>query len=182
MEKTQTSGNSWKALLNGILAQPDKSRFLKKLAVVGIGNEFNGDDAAGVLIARRLTTRLSNRNDLKVFDGGQALENITGALIRFKPDILLFIDAVSIGDQPGSIQLLDWRSSTGFTASTHSLPLSMVVEYILHEHKCQVYLLGIQIKDTTVGSSISTEVNSSIKQIVSTIISLTRPSDTASTA
>jgi hydrogenase 3 maturation protease len=165
MEKTKTSKDSWQASLGRVLELINKRDTPARLAIVGIGNELNGDDAAGVLITRKLSAFIKDSPSIKVFEAGQALENITGALIRFKPDAILFIDALSTGEPPGSIDMLEWQLSQGFSASTHSLPLSMVIQYLLHVHPCQVHLLGIQVLDTSTGAPVSLEVRGAIDTI-----------------
>ena len=67
--------------------------------------------------------------------------------------------------QPGSIHMLDLQLSQGFSASTHSLPLSVVIQYLLHEHPCQVHLLGIQVLDTTTGTAALAGSQRSINRI-----------------
>ena len=54
-----------------------------RVAVVGIGNEFNGDDCAGPLIARKLIARVTPRENILIVDAGTAPENITGSLRSF---------------------------------------------------------------------------------------------------
>jgi hydrogenase 3 maturation protease len=163
--------DSWQASLNQVLEATNKGKRLFRLAIVGIGNELNGDDAAGVLITRKLAPALKESPSIKVFEAGQALENITGALIRFKPDAILFIDAVSIGAEPGSIHFLDWQLSEGFSASTHSLPLGVVIQYLLHEHPCQIHLLGIQVTKTDTDAPVSPRVRGSIDTVSEFILS-----------
>ncbi len=128
-----------------------------------------------MLIVHNLKPFVKDHPDIKIFEAGQALENITGALIRFKPDAILFIDALTIGAKPGTIHLFDPLLSQGFSASTHSLPLSVVIQYLLHEHPCDVHLLGIQVRDTTTGSSLSPEVDRSIARITDELISVIKP-------
>ena len=171
----KTSKASWQALLSQVLEATNKGITPTRLAIVGIGNELNGDDAAGVLITRKLAVNLKESPSVRIFEAGQALENITGALIRFKPDAILFIDALSIGTQPGSIHMLDWQLSQGFSASTHSLPLGVVIQYLLHEHTCQIHILGIQASDTTTGTPVSPEVLQSIDSVSNFILSSLSP-------
>jgi hydrogenase 3 maturation protease len=173
----KTLKDSWQVSLSQVLKATSKGKTPFRLAIVGIGNELNGDDAAGVLITRKLTSALQESPTLKIFEAGQALENITGALIRFKPDVTLLIDALSIGERPGSIHMLDWQLSQGFSASTHSLPLGVVIQYLLHEHPCQVHLLGIQVSDTTTGAPVSPEVMKSIHTVSKSILSTLSFSD-----
>jgi hydrogenase 3 maturation protease len=165
MVKTKTLKDSWQVSLARVLDRINNADTPTRLAVVGIGNELNGDDAAGMLIVHNLSPFIKDHPDIKIFEAGQALENITGALIRFKPDAILFIDALSIGAKPGSIHMIDPQLSQGFTASTHSLPLSVVIQYLMHEHPCEVHLLGVQVRDTTPGISLSAEVDRSIDRI-----------------
>jgi hydrogenase maturation protease HycI len=165
MVKTKISKDSWQASLARVLAHTNNPSHPARLAVVGIGNEQNGDDAAGVLIIRKITPLIEGNPGIQVFDAGQALENITGALIRYKPDRILFIDALSIDAKSGSVRMLDPQLSQGFSASTHSLPLSVVIQYLLHEHPCEVHLLGVQVRDTTPGTALSAEVERSVERI-----------------
>jgi hydrogenase 3 maturation protease len=167
----KTLKDSWQASLSQALQATNKGKSPSRLAIVGIGNELNGDDAAGVLITRKLAPALKESPSIKIFEAGQALENITGALIRFKPDAILFIDAVSIGAEPGSIHFLDWQLSEGFSASTHSLPLGVVIQYLLHEHTCRIHLLGIQVADTTTDLPISPKVRRSIDAVSEFVLS-----------
>jgi hydrogenase 3 maturation protease len=165
MVKTKTSKDSWQASLARVLEHTNRGDTRARLAVVGIGNELNGDDAAGMLIVRKLSPFIKDHPGIQVFEAGQALENITGALIRFRPDAILFIDALSVEAPPGSIHMLDPLLSQGFSASTHSLPLSVVIRYLLHEHPCDMHLLGVQVRDTAIGATLSSEVNRSIERI-----------------
>jgi hydrogenase 3 maturation protease len=171
----KTLKDSWRASLSQVLQATNKDNKSYRLALVGIGNELNGDDAAGVLISRKLTPALKESPSIKIFEAGQALENITGALIRFKPDTILFMDAVSIGAMAGSIQFLDWQLSEGFSASTHSLPLGVVIRYLLHEHTCRIHLLGIQVADTATDVPVSPQVRKSIAAVSEFILSILSP-------
>lgn len=171
----KTLKDSWQASLSQVLEATNKGNKPFRLAIVGIGNELNGDDAAGVLITRTLMPALKESPTIKIFEAGQALENITGALIRFKPDAILFIDALSIGEKAGSIHMLDWQLSQGFSASTHSLPLGVVIQYLLHEHSCQIHLLGIQISGTITGTPVSPKVWKSIDSVSNFILSSLSP-------
>jgi hydrogenase 3 maturation protease len=137
--------------------------------VVGIGHELRGDDAAGVAVVRalgRAEARRSRRGNprppaarsLLVIDAGPAPENCTAALRRFGPDLVLLIDAAEFGAPPGTVCWLDWRSAAGLSASTHTLPCSLLARYLIAELGCRVMLLGIQPADTTIGASLSPAV------------------------
>src|ERR1051325_6034884 len=79
-----------------------------------------------------------------IIEAGHAPENTTGELRKFAPDLVLIIDAADMGESPGTIQWIPEESIDGMSASTHSLPLSMLARYLRLEINCTVVLLGIQ--------------------------------------
>src|SRR5512138_1713340 len=96
-----------------------------RVAVLGIGNELSGDDAVGVVIAGELRQRLDPRADCFVLDAATAPENFTGPLRRFRPDLVLLVDAAHLSGEPGTITWLDWQQTDGVSGSTHTLPPSV---------------------------------------------------------
>src|SRR3989304_235438 len=95
----------------------------QRAAVVGLGQEWGGDDAAGLQVARTMLRAKSLAGSAwLVVDAGSAPENCLGALRRHKPDLLLLVDAAEMGESPGAVRLLDWKAATGLSASTHTLP------------------------------------------------------------
>lgn len=162
------SPRSWPKLLLQTLAQEAKPDSKARLALVGIGNELNGDDAAGVIIARRLKSRLSEQPGVLVLEAGLAPENFTGILRRFDPALVVIIDAAQMGADPGEIRWLAWEAAVGVTAVTHGQPLSTLAQYLINELACRVALLGIQPAHLDPGQSISPPVRSAIRRIVNT--------------
>ncbi len=138
------------------------------MAVVGVGNALNGDDAAGGLAVRLLRRRLGLRlpenssSDQTVrwllIDAGLAPENFTGVLRRFQPDCTLFIDAAWLGAKPGAIAGLDPELAGGFGASTHLQPLATLTGYLRAEAGGEVALLGIQPAHLEQGKPVSPPV------------------------
>ena len=63
-------------------------------------------------------------------------------------------------------QWIPEESIDGMSASTHSLPLSMLARYLTLDLNCTVTLLGIQPGSNEVGDGISTEVLQAIQEIV----------------
>jgi len=86
----------------------------------------------------------SGGENFLVLDGGLAPENFTGVLRRFRPDMLLLIDAVWFGNRPGAIMRLEGAQATGMGASTHLQPLSNLSQFLVREMGCEVHILGIQ--------------------------------------
>ncbi len=129
------------------------------MAVVGIGNDLRGDDAAGLLVARALIERQTGngaQSSMLALDAGAAPENVTGALRRFAPDLVIFVDAAFADDAapPGTIEWIDRHQTTGlstaaFAGSTHTLPLHRIAQYLVAELGCEVALIGIRAGNLT---------------------------------
>jgi hydrogenase 3 maturation protease len=105
-----------------------------------------------------------------VMDAGHAPENATSQLRRFRPKLVLLVDAAEMGETPGTIRLIDMDEIEGMSASTHSLPLSMLANYLVLELGCDVQLLGIQPKSNQVGESASPEVMQAVHEIVDDLL------------
>ena len=160
--------NSWKASLQNLLNQQTAE---SRIAIVGIGNTLRSDDAAGILVARALTTSrlLPDPKPVLVIDAGHAPENCTAELRRYAPDVVLLVDAVEMGEQPGHIRWVEMDEIEGMSASTHSLPLSMLASFLNWELKCEVTLLGIQLKSNDVGETVNLDVVRAVNEIVNEI-------------
>jgi hydrogenase 3 maturation protease len=112
--------------------------------VLGIGNPLGGDDAAGVLLSRLLLEQGPSRETLLVLEGGLAPENKTGAIRAFRPHIVLLVDAALLDQPPGTLDWVDVADIDGLGASSHSLPLSLLVHYLVSDINCEVHIIGIQ--------------------------------------
>jgi hydrogenase 3 maturation protease len=133
-----------------------------RIAVVGVGHELRGDDAAGMVLAQMLKSKVSEKQEILVIPAGSAPENCTGLLRRFAPDLVLLIDAAHMDLEPGEIQWLDWQTTMGLSASTHSLPLHMFSSYLCSELGCEVALLGIQPASISLGVDLSPNVRETV--------------------
>jgi hydrogenase 3 maturation protease len=149
--------NSLSKLLRNYLANSNGS---PRLAIVGIGNELNGDDAAGSLVARSLREKKCNWGIYcpLVIDAGVAPENMTGEIREFKPGLIVFIDAADMGEAPGTVRWIAMDEIDGMSASTHRMPLSMLAQYLTLELGCDIVLLGIQPSTVKMGEELSEPV------------------------
>jgi hydrogenase 3 maturation protease len=130
-----------------------------------LGSELRGDDAAGVAVARVLAMRPGRGWPLLVIDAGFAPENQIGPLRRFKPDLVLLVDAAHMDEAPGTVRLLAWQEAGGLSASTHTLPPSVLAEYLTTTLGCEVALLGIQPANDAIGARLSPEVRQAIAAV-----------------
>lgn len=148
-------GSSWQAALTQTLAQRAKADRPPRVALLGVGNEFNGDDAAGLVVVRALLAQADLPDRLLVIDAGIAPENHTGPLRAFAPDLVLLIDAAQMDADAGTVCWIDWRATTGISAATHTLPPYMLARFLTAELGCAMALLGIQPAQNSIDSPLS---------------------------
>ncbi len=145
-----------------------------RIAILGIGNPLRSDDAAGVLVARRLAdpALLLDLDAVLVIEAAHAPENATAGLRRFAPQLVLLVDAAEMGEAPGTVRWVGLAEIDGMSASTHTLPLSMLAKYLVLELGCEVKVLGIQPGSTEIGESVSKSVLQAVDEIVSGLAEL----------
>lgn len=136
-----------------------------RVAIVGVGNELNGDDGAGVRVVRQLGARLTATPGVLLIDGGTAPENYTGPIRRFRPDLVVEIDAADQGEPPGTVAWVDWREADGLSASTHTLPPSVLAKFLVADLGCEVALLGIQPANLGLGEPMSPAVERAVSDL-----------------
>lgn len=150
----------------------DRLKGARRTAVLGVGSELRGDDAAGMLVAVELEKWRGGGGSgggFAVFFGGSAPENITGQIKKFAPTHLIIIDALDSGSQPGDVELIEPGEIGGASFGTHGLPLKMVIEYLKHFIECEIIVIGIKTASLGLGESVSREVKKSVAYVSSAI-------------
>jgi hydrogenase maturation protease len=144
----------------------------RRIAVLGVGSDLRGDDAAGVEVARRLAAFCAARPRLRpglrlaAFDGGAAPENLTGEIARFAPDLVVLVDAAFLGSAPGAVEVVPAERIAGFSFSTHMLPAPVVLDYLRQRTGCRTAVLAIQIAQKEPMSRPSREVAAAVRRLV----------------
>jgi hydrogenase maturation protease len=128
--------------------------------IIGIGNEYRGDDAVGLIVARRLRGRLSD--SVKVLeqtgDGAALMEAWRGA------ETVIVIDAVASGAAPGTIHRFDANMrpipKEAFRCSTHAFGVAQAIDLsrALGEFPRSLVAHGIEGKNFAAGVGLSPEV------------------------
>jgi len=136
-----------------------------RVAVLGVGNEMNGDDGAGVRVVRELAARMAATPGVLLIDGGTAPENFTGPIRRFRPDLVVEIDAAHQDRPAGTLAWIDWRDADGMSASTHTLPPSVLASFLSADIGCHVALIGVQPATLEMGHGLSPEVAASVARL-----------------
>jgi hydrogenase 3 maturation protease len=137
-----------------------------RVAVVGVGNEMNGDDAAGNQIAVKLKALSGFPEHFLPINAGSIPENASGVLRRFHPDVVLLVDAADFGGDVGDVKWLEADQIGGMSASSHTLPLPVLGQFLEAELNCKVEYLGIQPENIVFDTPISLAVSRSIARVV----------------
>ncbi len=133
---------------------------MKKVILVGIGNQSMGDDAAGLMVVERLSDSFKT---LKITaDPLNHVDGLCGS------DVVVIVDAADFGGKPGEFRIIEESEIDGSTLSSHSLPLSMFV-HLLKKCVNKVTVWGIQVKSLKPGEAVSPEVVSGIDKLSKTI-------------
>ncbi len=136
--------------------------------VIGVGNEWRGDDAAGLAVVRRLgDARLSGVRMVE-HEGEplDLLEEWSGA------DEVLVVDSVRSGAQPGTIHRLDAVSTTLpaelFRGSTHAFSVAEAVELAraLGRLPRRLVVYGVEGGSFAAGSGLTTDVDRAVSALV----------------
>jgi hydrogenase maturation protease len=138
------------------------------LLIIGVGNPFRGDDAAGLLAVRQLhSAGLASAQIVEHSgEGASLMEAWKGARA------VILIDAVNSGGRPGTICRLDPANkplpAERFQGSTHafSIPQAIEMARALNELPAQVVIFGIEGKNFHAGTELSKEVNDALPELV----------------
>lgn len=136
-----------------------------KIVIVAIGNPLKGDDGIGSYIAKEIKDKIN----AVVIDCEVMAERYLGEIIKNKPDTVIFIDALELHSEPGSIVFLRQEDLNRIETFTHKTALNLYVNYIKKNINSRILIVGIQPEDTNFGVPLSKKVLESaeiIKQLL----------------
>lgn len=151
---------------------PTDSTYQALLA--GIGNEFRGDDAVGILVAERV--RQAALPGVEVITLSDHLDVLLDTWCDL--EIAVLVDAVHSDAAAGTVHCLDLLHDPpphGMTAtSTHALdPLQLVqMARVLNRLPRRLYLVGIEGADFAVGADVCDEVHAALPHALEQIFAL----------
>ena len=138
------------------------------VVIVGIGNSVRRDDFVGIAVVRRLgRARLSG---VHVIETGEVPESYLGVVENIHPTHVLMVDAAEMDAPVGSIKLASPEKIGGMSLSTHTLPLSVVSDYLANMTKAKIALLGIQPKVIDFGEGLSQELRDIVEPLSQSIV------------
>lgn len=142
------------------------------IRIIGLGNELRGDDAVGLLAARRLRQAVGHRAEVIEAEmaGLDLIELMKGGRLA------ILIDAVWSGGSPGIIHRLDASNSQiGVqmrSHSSHALGLSDALELArtMGVLPARVIVYGIEADDMEAGRMLSSSVAKALDEVVGLVI------------
>lgn len=141
---------------------------MKSMLVIGVGNWYRGDDAVGLVVARKLKAMNLPRVLAKEESGeGVALMEAWRGNER-----VIIVDAASSGSRPGTVHTLNADSTTipsaFFHYSSHAFSVAEAIELAraLKQLPSQLIVYGIEGKNFDAGVGLSQEVESASEEVV----------------
>jgi len=144
----------------------------RRTVLLGMGNMLRGDDGFGPELAERV----SSSGLMPAIDAGTTPENQVGAVARLEPEAVILADAVHMGSEIGTLDLLaagDLLEAS--TAGTHALSPGMVMDRIAGETGAEVFMLAVQPGSLGFGQPMSDEVRKAVETAVEALERVFRP-------
>ncbi len=143
-----------------------------RVLVIGIGNDFRGDDAAGLVVARRLRERTVDGIAVVEApgDGASLIDAWDGT------DAVILVDAVRSGSAPGTIHRLSRRALTQngdiFHHSTHAISVPDAIELAAAMKRLpkRLIVVGIEGKGFQAGRGLSPEVEAALSSAADAVL------------
>ncbi|RLI96435.1 MAG: hydrogenase maturation peptidase HycI [Candidatus Aenigmatarchaeota archaeon] len=134
-----------------------------RAVVCGIGNVLRGDDAIGPMAIERMRGMFDG---VLLVDCGPAPENFAGKIVKEKPSAVIIIDAVEMGDRPGTVKEIPVDKVKAEFATTHKMPITVFIEYLQKNTEADITFIGVQQKSTGFGHEMSDECASSVDDVI----------------
>lgn len=142
------------------------------ILIIGIGNDYRKDDAAGLLVARELRKQLPQRIQVLECSGAciELIDLWAGA------SVVVLVDAVASSAEPGTIYRLEVRNrpipSYLFHYSTHDFNLAETIELArtLGKLPPKVVVFGIEGADFGQGEGLSEDMARATKWVIQSVL------------
>jgi len=143
---------------------------MKEIGVIGIGNPLRRDDGIGIVLLEKLIGRKDELpNNVEFIDGGTGGMNLLHLFARF--DVVVIIDAVNFDGNTGESKLFTtedvYSKKTQINISTHESDILKIIHLSrkLGENPDEIFIFGIQPKDTSFGQDFSSELQQKVEPL-----------------
>jgi len=155
--------------------------FQGRVCLMGIGNAEYGDDGFGVRLAGTVADRLkdSGRSTVvpTILIAETEPERFIGRVAENCFDRLVFLDAVEVGEAPGSVVILSSREIVARfpQVSTHKISLGTLARWVEASGTTQVRLLGVQPGSLKPSEKLTPSVQRTVEILSDLLISYWSP-------
>lgn len=148
---------------------------MTKVAVIGIGQSFRGDDAVGLEAVRQWQEKFpetASRPEVRI--EASELPGVALLDLLANVDAAILIDAVQSSAEPGTIHRLSEEQLASFTSDSKSAHGWGVAETLqlrrqLTDKAVMVRIIGVEAEQTTIGADISKTVNEALPKVCEAI-------------
>ncbi|HOD38286.1 MAG TPA: hydrogenase maturation protease [Candidatus Marinimicrobia bacterium] len=137
-----------------------------RIIFVGLGNRDCGDDGASQILLNKLKHSEEFKGAKFIFAGTNP-ENYLQKIADKNPQAVVFIDTAHFQAKPGTLKFLEAKHLKPSDFSTHAFSISLIADYLTYEKPCEIYYLGIQPQNTSVGQPLSDSVKAGLKHFFS---------------
>ncbi|MFC1645862.1 hydrogenase maturation protease [Candidatus Omnitrophota bacterium] len=129
--------------------------FSGRVLIAGIGNQLRSDDGFGPALINRIQGRVK----AILLDTGSSPENYIGKIVKLEPDVVLFLDTVSMDEPPATLKLIREDQIPLYGFSTHNMSPKLMIENIKSQIKAKIFMLGVVPTSLEFGEKISKELS-----------------------
>jgi hydrogenase maturation protease len=143
-----------------------------KTVVIGLGNVYMKDDGLGLRVAGELE-KMNLGENVSVQEHPEMDLAVIGTLQDASKVII--IDAVKSGKEPGTISKYTFtprKEEIAELPSLHSMKLSDLLDIAMSSGTltCPVVIVGVEPKDDSPGTELSSEVESALPRVIEAVI------------
>ncbi len=123
-----------------------------RIALVSMGSPLKGDDD----VANQVLGKVEDREGLLKVRAENAPENFIKPIQEFRPDVIVFLDAVDFKGEVGKVRLFSLRDMADIMVNTtHNLPVGVLGQFF---PGTRIMVIGIQPKSIDYGTELSREL------------------------
>ncbi len=141
----------------------------EKTLIVFIGNKLRSDDGIALFIAENIKDLPDHITILKIENNPEYIIDHALSIVPLK---IIIIDAANFNGSTGDIKLIPYEFIPESSLSTHTFPLKLIIKILEEDTNSKVLFLGIQIKNTSLGETITKKVKDAADEIIEYLNSL----------
>ncbi len=139
-----------------------------RFVLMAVGNPQRRDDGMAYLTAR-LIEEGDKQEEWLIIPCGIYPENFTAKARKPDPELVVILDVVEMGLEPGDIRIIQKLALDTILLTTHRIPLSFLVDYLAKEVK-KVVFMGVQPLSLEDGEGLSAPVDEAARVVASALL------------